>query len=236
MKVKQSNLIAIKKLSQHNSFFHGFSKENLKNSLGHLTTCHYRKNKIIFMENNLCDSVYYIVDGWIKICTHNMKGKELTLNIVRKGEIIGEISTLEKIPHSTDAITLTESTIIAIPLSNFLAFLRTDTVAIIRLAQLMSKRLREANQWLQLRDAESSLRVVGVLLFLAENMGEIHPKKTYIPHFSLRELASITGLTQETISRVLSKLKQSGLIFRGTDKEKMYIPNLNSLKELTNYN
>jgi CRP-like cAMP-binding protein len=79
MKVKQSTLSDVKKLSQYNSFFHGFSKETLKNSLGHIITYHYHGNKIIFMENDLCDRVYFIVDGWIKICTRNIKGEEIKL-------------------------------------------------------------------------------------------------------------------------------------------------------------
>ena len=234
MKVKQSTLNDVKKLSQYNSFFHGFSKETLKNSLGHIITYHYHENKIIFMENGLCDRVYFIVDGWIKICTRNIKGEEITFNIAGKGEIVGEISAVEEIPRSADVVTLTKTTVMAIPESNFLNLLQTDTLASIRLAQLMSKRLRQTNQLLQLRDAGSLFRVASTLFLLAENLGEKINKQLYVPNLPHSELASITGLRRETISRMLSKLEQNHLIFRGTDKEKIYIPNLNALKELIN--
>jgi CRP/FNR family cyclic AMP-dependent transcriptional regulator len=178
MKVKQSNLITIKNLSQYNSFFHGFSKESLNSSLGDITIYHYQRNETIFRENEQCNCVYCVIDGCVKFSTRNLKEKILTLNIVGKDEIMGEISFLEAMPHSADAITLTETTVMTISLSNFLAFLQTETLATIRLAQLLVKRLRQANRLLQLRNEGSYLRLVGTLLLLGENLGVTIEKKS----------------------------------------------------------
>ncbi len=232
MEEKRLSLSEIQKSTENIPFFYGLSKESLKNSISHIVTRHHPANQVILLENDWGGSVYFIVDGWVKIRTHNGDGKEVTLNIVGKGEVIGEMSALEEIPRSTDAITLTPATVISISASDFLALLKAEPIASIRLTQLMAKRLRQVNRRLRLREAESLSRVADTLLFLAEGQGKTTQQGTTIPNLPHRELASITGLARETVSRALTKLEQDGLISREADNDKICILNLNALENL----
>ena len=47
-------------------------------------------SQVILLENDWGSSVYFILDGWVKIRTYNLDGKEVTLNILGKGELFGE--------------------------------------------------------------------------------------------------------------------------------------------------
>jgi CRP/FNR family cyclic AMP-dependent transcriptional regulator len=231
---EQQSFGEIQKLVKMVPFFDEFSTKNLKNSISYITTLNYSANHPILLEHSWGSAVYFIVDGWVKIRVHNINGKEVTLNVVGRGEIIGEISALEEMPHFADAIALSPTTVIMIPASNFLSLLQTEILAGIRLARLMAKRFRQINQQLQLREVESPLRVAGILLFLAKNWGKIIGKRVCIPRLPRSELASIVGLTRETVSRALTKLEKDGLILRGDDKSKIYILNLNELEKLIN--
>jgi CRP-like cAMP-binding protein len=151
-------------------------------------------NRAILLENDWGGSVYFILDGWVKIRTHNMEGKEVTLNIVGKGEIVGEMAALEESPRSTDAITLTTATISSIPAQDFVNLLKSEPLAGIRLSQLMAKRLRQLNRRLRLREANSLSRVADTLLFLAEGQGQKSGQGTIIPNLPHRELSGISGL------------------------------------------
>ncbi|MFM7573923.1 MAG: Crp/Fnr family transcriptional regulator [Snowella sp.] len=99
-----------------------------------------------------------------------------------------------------------------------MALLQTEPLAGIRLTQLISKRLRQVNRRLRLREAESLARVADTLLFLVEGQGKTTQEGTKIPNLPHRELASITGLARETVSRALTKMEQDGLISRENDK------------------
>lgn len=207
----------IEELLETASFFAGLPEESLELVMSHAVVRSHPPNRVILLENDWGGSVYFILDGWVKIRTHNVDGKEVTLNIVGKGEVIGEMAALEEIPRSTDAITLTPTTVSSIPAQDFVNLLHNDAIAGVRLAQLMAKRLRQLNRRLRLREADSLSRVIDTLLFLAEGQGELTQHGMEIPNLPHRELSSISGLARETVTRSLTKLEKKGLIKRSDD-------------------
>jgi CRP-like cAMP-binding protein len=219
----------VQKLISTASLFVGLSPESLDQVTSHAVTRTHPANRVILLENDWGGSVYFIIDGWIKIRTHNVDGKEVTLNIVGKGEIVGEMAALEESPRSTDAITLTTTTISSIPSQDFVNLLKSEPLAGIRLSQLMAKRLRQLNRRLRLREADSLSRVADTLLFLAEGQGQKSSQGTTIPNLPHRELSSISGLARETVTRSLTKLEKKGLIQR--QQETLCIPDLVALEK-----
>lgn len=217
-------------LLETTAFFNDLPEESLKLVMSHAVTRTHPANRVILLENDWGGSVYFILEGWVKIRTHNFDGKEVTLNIVGKGEVIGEMAALEEVPRSTDAITLTPTTVSSIPSQDFVTLLNSDPIAGIRLAQLMAKRLRQLNRRLRLRESDSLSRVADTLLFLAEGQGERIETGIIIPNLPHRELSSISGLARETVTRSLTKLEKKGLIKREDDV--LCIFSLESLEQI----
>lgn len=210
--------------------FVGLPKESLIEVLNHAVTRTHPPGRVILLENDWGGSVYFILNGWVKIRTHNVDGKEVTLNIVGKGEIVGEMAALDEVPRSTDVITLTETTIGSIPAQQFVNLLNSEPLSGVRLAQLMAKRLRQLNRRLRLREADSLSRVADTLLFLAEGQGKKSADGINIPNLPHRELSSISGLARETVTRSLTKLEKKSLISRRGDV--LCIPDLMRLEQI----
>ncbi len=220
--------IDLDKLKIQNPFFQGLPEDSLHKMTSHFVTLSHPASQIILLENDWGGSVYFILEGWVKIRTYNFEGKEVTLNILGKGEIFGEMAALDKKPRSTDAITLTPTTIGRIPAENFVSLLNTEPIAGVRLSQLMAKRLRQVNRRLQLRDADSTSRVADAILFLVEGQGTRGEGGTEIPNLPHREISGLSGLARETVTRVLTRLEQKGLIQR--DANLLRIPDLLALE------
>jgi CRP-like cAMP-binding protein len=195
----------------------GLPRGEIASAFRHAVTRDYLANQIILLEDDWGGSVYFILKGWVKIRTHNTDGKEVTLNIVGPGEVVGEMAAIAEVPRSTDVIALTKTTATSIPAQDFVAFLHSQPLASIRLAQLMAKRLRHLNRRLRLRESDSLSRVADTLLFLAEGQGKVGNQGTEIPNFPHREISSISGLARETVTRSLAKLEKKGLIIREND-------------------
>ena len=209
-------------------FFAGLPEKSVEKATCQVVTRTHPANRVILLENDWGGSVYFIVEGWVKIRTYNVDGKEVTLNIVGKGEVFGEMAALEEMPRSTDVITLTPTKISSIPAQAFVELIHTEPLAGLRLAQLMAKRLRQVNRQLQLREADSTSRVADTILFLAEGQGKKSVQGTEIPNLPHRELSSLSGLARETVTRVLNKLEKKGLIKR--EQNLLCIPNLEALE------
>ncbi|MGB3403009.1 MAG: Crp/Fnr family transcriptional regulator [Microcoleaceae cyanobacterium] len=210
------------------SFFQGLPEDAAEKATAHIVGRNHPANQVILLENDWGSSVYFILNGWVKIRTYNLDGKEVTLNILGKGEIFGEMAALDEVPRSTDVITLAPTLIGNMPAQDFVELINTEPVAGIRLAQLMGRRLRQVNRRLRLRESDSTSRVADILLFLAEGQGKTTDTGTSIPNLPHRELSGLSGLARETVTRVLSKLEKKGLIQR--DRDILSIPDVNALE------
>ncbi|UBF27422.1 Crp/Fnr family transcriptional regulator [Kovacikia minuta CCNUW1] len=211
-------------------FFQGLPEAAVEKATAHVVMRSHPANQVILLENDWGSSVYFILNGWVKIRTYNLDGKEVTLNILGKGELFGEMAPLDEVPRSTDVITLAPTVIGNMPAQDFVTLLNTEPQSGIRLAQLMARRLRQVNRRLRLRESDSTSRVADILLFLADGQGKKSAKGTEIPNLPHRELSSLSGLARETVTRVLSKLEKKGLIER--DRDILTIPDTHALERL----
>ncbi|MBD2497808.1 Crp/Fnr family transcriptional regulator [Nostoc sp. FACHB-280] len=211
-------------------FFQGLPESVVEPALTHLVTRTHPANQVILLENDWGGSVYFIFEGWVKIRTYNLEGKEVTLNILGKGELFGEMAALDEVPRSTDVITLTATVIGSLPAQDFVKLLQIEPLAGVRLSKLMARRLRQVNRRLRLRESDSQSRVADTLLFLAEGQGKRAQTGTEIPNLPHRELSSLSGLARETVTRVLTRLEKKGLIQR--DQETICIPDVSALERL----
>jgi CRP/FNR family transcriptional regulator, cyclic AMP receptor protein len=211
-------------------FFEGLPDDVVDQVTSHVVLRSHPANQVILLENDWGSSVYFILNGWVKIRTYNLEGKEVTLNILGKGELFGEMAPLDEVPRSTDVITLVPTVIGNMPSQDFVKLLQGEAKAGVRLAKLMARRLRQVNRRLRLRESDSTSRVADVLLFLAEGQGKKGPQGTEIPNLPHRELSSLSGLARETVTRVLSKLEKKNLIVRNQDI--LLIPDPHALERM----
>ena len=211
-------------------FFQGLPQTAVEKSVAHLVTRTHVANQVILLENDWGSSVYFILKGWVKIRTYNADGREVTLNILGKGELFGEMAVLDEAPRSTDVITLTPTLMGNMPARDFVELIHSEPLVGVNLLKLMTRRLRQVNRRFQRRESDSISRVADLLLFMAEGQ-EIHnPTGTSIPKLAHHELSSISGLARETVSRVLIKLENKGLIVR--HQQTFCIPDLQALERL----
>jgi CRP/FNR family transcriptional regulator, cyclic AMP receptor protein len=212
-------------------FFAGLPSDAVDRAISHVVLRTHPANQVMLLENDWGNSVYFILTGWVKIRTYNLDGKEVTLNIVGKGELFGEMAALDEVPRSTDVITLTPTLVGNMPSQDFVQLLNTEPHAGIRLSKLMARRLRQVNRRLRLRESDSMSRVADVILFLADGQGvKVESGGVEVPNLPHRELSSLSGLARETVTRVLSKLEKKQLIVR--DRDLLRIPDLQALEKL----
>lgn len=192
----------------------GLPESTLATLSHRLAVGHHPPDKLLIIEEDWGTTVYFILQGWVKIRTHNREGREITLNILGPGEIFGEMAALASSSRSTDVVSVTPVTLGTLSSRDFMALVQQEPVVGLHLSQLMSKRLRQLNRRLRVRESDSVARVADVLLFLAEGQGRPSTQGVEIPNLPHRELGSLSGLTRETVTRVLRRLEQEGVIER----------------------
>lgn len=189
-----------------------------------------KDNEIIFLEGDYGDYVYYIESGRINIFLISGEGKEKTLRIFGKGEVFGEMSIFDNLPRSASARTMSKTKLLIIPGKVILEMVKKNSNLSLNIIKELSRRMRVAD--LQIKDLlfkSSKERVIRSLLSLSVEFGT-QTEKGILINFKLtqQDIANITGLARETVSRIMSSLENGLLVIVGG--KSILIPSLDKLR------
>ena len=109
---------------------------------------------VLFREGEVGDFAYQVVKGKIEVCKFN--GDEyLTLSILEKGALLGEMALIDKQPRSAMARAVGEATVKEIDKDALLGFLKNSPQTAFNMMQQLASYARNANEKLSV-DAFSS--------------------------------------------------------------------------------
>lgn len=174
----------------------------------------YDKNEIIFLEGEVGDAVYLILDGLIKVFRTVESGREKTLVLLGQWEFFGEMALLDKSLRSASIQAMKTSQLLVIDREKFNGLLLKFPQISLKIIVTLSNRLREANNQIKALTFKSvKERLHLVLLDLADKYGEIAKEGTVITKkITHQELANLVGTTRETITKLLNELIEEGII------------------------
>lgn len=81
-----------------------------------------RKKTILIMEGDIPHSIYFILQGSVRVFCENKYGKEITLQELGPSESFGKLASLHKHPSLASVITKSECKILIIHSSDFEKF------------------------------------------------------------------------------------------------------------------
>jgi CRP/FNR family transcriptional regulator, cyclic AMP receptor protein len=159
------------------------------------------------------ESVYLLQSGVMKTSVPSPRADQLTLRIYTTGEVLGELCLCERLRRE-EAIALEPSRVVEISLPDLLAELRRDPEAALDLVSSICERLAEAYRRVRSVSIDPVMRrLVEQLLKLTVEVGESSPAGIRLGgYITQEELARLVGASREATSRLLNRLRESGLI------------------------
>ncbi len=112
------------------------------------STLSFSQGERIFSQGDLGTEMFIIQEGEVEIIKH-IGAESHTLSRLEKGDFFGEMSLLEALPRTADALARTDVKVVAINGSRFDEMLRKNPEVAVRIIRKYSKRLREANSLLE---------------------------------------------------------------------------------------
>ena len=189
----------------------------------------YKKGEVIFNEGGLSNRLYCIFNGKVKITKLGTEGKDQLIRFSKTADILGYRALFNSEPYNATATAIEETTVCFLPKTNIMEALTSNTDLALRLVQLLSSNLRDAeNHIIEMGQRTATERLILALLLLHETFGFAEDGKTINVKLSRRELADMAGISGETAIRLLIKLKERKLI--ELEKKNILIPNLRKLQ------
>jgi len=173
----------------------------------------FRKNDVIFMEEDTGQYMYLVKEGRVKVTRLLPNGKEMILAFHEAGEYFGEMALIDggTTPATVTAVTPTSIYVMGLKEFNYLLDHPKTNRVILR---TLCDRCRDA--WAQIEvltfhNADARIRMAFYQLVRKKGIpadgGFMIPMK--LTH---KELSDIVGISRETATRVLSNLQVEGLV------------------------
>lgn len=199
-------------------------------AFSHLAT--FRSGTVVFRRGGLDTDLMILARGRVKLSVTSNDGREFLVNIVEQGHMFGEIAVLDGNPRSYDATTLAQSEILVVRRTDLIPFLGSRPKLCLTFLTALCARLRRSEL-----QVEASVflgggpRLARQLLHLARLHGRPDGDAVSIDiPISQRDLASLIGMSRETINKLLCKWRSAGIIwFKGksfTVLDSVYLENL----------
>lgn len=175
--------------------------------------------ELLFRQGDLPSHLFLLTDGRVKVWRALIGGGALTLALLARGAPLGTLGTVRATPHTATATTQTSAEVIAWPIQEVRAVMMNDRALMANLllivtnyAEQMIDRLEEVST------VSVEQRLARTLLRVAHN-----PFDDDIPIgeallLSRQDLADLTSTTLPTVSRIMSRWRERGLIDGGRSR------------------
>lgn len=175
----------------------------------------HTKGATIFSEGDLSDSLYVVKQGLVKLTSISERGTETILDLLKPGEIFGELLLTEKVRAFT-ATAIEDTVVTSVPQERFLELLLLIPTVGRNFIGILSRQLVRVKKGIAHSSHSWSYhRLARILLYLGEKYGEETPAGILIRlRLTHEDLANLIGATRETVTTQLNKFERMGLLSR----------------------
>jgi CRP-like cAMP-binding protein len=212
--------------------FAGLSKRELQTIAQITEQRRYDRYQVIIKAGDRGTALFLLTSGIVRVTVGGSLGKELILGVLYPQDFFGEMALLDGLPRSATVTALEESEVLVISQKDFLECIRKVPQVAAKMIVTLSLRLRQTDQKVgNLAFLKAPRRVARTLLDLAQGQGQRAPEGiTLNLRFTRQELAELAGVTRETLTRLLMKFQEQGILT--IERRKLFIPDPKKLEDL----
>lgn len=171
---------------------------------------HYQKGDMLFHEGMEGNGFYVIARGQIKVFKLSFEGREQILHILGFGDPLGEVPVFAGETFPANAQALSKASLYFFPRAKLLNLYENNPALAMNMLAILSRRLREFTvliENLSLKEIPQRLAT-----YLVHQQAQSPTSASIKLQVSKGVLSNILGASQETLSRVLARMTQEGLI------------------------
>src|SRR5512143_616181 len=174
----------------------------------------------LFHQGDPAEVIYVPVQGRLKLTQITPEGHEVILRYVGVGEMTGATAVFGETAYPASAETLEETRVLGWDNETIIRLIEQYPCLGLNILHLLSMRLQELQDRLREMSTERvEQRIARALSRLVSQLGRKTETGVLIDlALSRQDLANMTGTTLYTVSRVLSRWEEEGIIEAGREK------------------
>ncbi|MCA9598958.1 MAG: Crp/Fnr family transcriptional regulator [Myxococcales bacterium] len=188
--------------------------------------------EVLFTEGEVAREAFLLQEGRVRLIK-KVGAVERSLRVLRPGDLFGESALLQGANRNSTAVALSDGVALALDHATFQHVLTSNSAVGMRVLQQLVRRLRDAEDQIEIlmvRDSKSKVVVALTKLAqqtLAAGAADVGPVELAV---SPMELSTRVGLDVDSVKRTVQELRDAGYV-RIVD-ERIEIPDADALREL----
>jgi CRP-like cAMP-binding protein len=171
--------------------------------------------QVLFIKDEPGHQLYIVNRGVIRISSTSLEGKETILNLLRAGQMFGEVAVLDGRDRTTNATAHEASELLVLGRRDLMAFLDRNPEAMRRMLVAVCSRLRWISEALE--DAhflDLPRRLAKRILLLTQLFGHRHSAGgvRIAVQLSQQNLAELLVVTRESVNRQMRQWEADGIM------------------------
>lgn len=195
----------------------------------------YKKGQILFEPNDDFGGVYFVKSGYLRVYDVAKDGKESGIQLFKPLYYLSLISAKTGIKNRHYIETMTPVEAWFMPKADFEKVISSNTELYKDVCNALMEKFLDMTTYIsQLVSGDANTKVSGLIYSMAEEFGVSKGKEVTIKFKITHKLiATLTGLTRETVTLQMLKLEEEGLI--DNDKRQIVVMDMKVLKKALGY-
>jgi len=196
---------------RHATLFSCYSETELQEVSHFSHAVSLRAEEVLFRESEPCRAIYCVVDGLMKLSVEVPDHHAKTVELIESGQTFAEAAMFSGQGYPVTASAVDDSRLVAVDAYTLMRYLRQHPELTWQMLAVMSRRLHQLVGQIKtvaLHNAEQK-----VATYLLDHFDPDEPERS-VSHLPNRrsDLASVIGLTTETLCRVVASFRRRGWI------------------------
>jgi CRP/FNR family transcriptional regulator, cyclic AMP receptor protein len=172
----------------------------------------YRRGESVFTQGDVCEHVWYIQSGGVKLSVLSKTGREAVVAMLGPGDFFGEGCLAGQERRMGSATALTPSAVLRVDKELMAQLLHKQHAMSDRfIAHVLTRNIRIEEDLIDQLFNSSEKRLARTLLLLARYGKQAKPDRE-VPQISQETLAEMVGTTRSRVNFFLNKFRRLGFI------------------------
>ncbi len=183
--------------------------------------------QILFQHGDTANSLYFILEGDISVCLFANDGRQLGLNVVAAGNLLGEIAVLDNGPRSASAIAISKCHVASVASNDFRSAIKKDSQLSQNIINFLCAQIRRvSNRIIDVNALQLESSIARILIEAGQNATSVGKQKKIV-RIKQEEIGFIAGVSRVTINKYLNNWARKGIVT--ISRGKIVIENIETL-------
>jgi len=206
-------------------YFAGLDQAELESIKKHIFEKKAVRGEILVFEGDPAETLFFVVNGMVKVFKTSADGKEQILQIIRPGDSFNDVPVFTGDVSLASAEAMSDVLLYTVKKNDLAGIIRENLRVSLNVVRILSERVQQLVSLVEdLSFRHVTGRVAKVLLEYAGNGADEKPRLTQ------QEMAAMIGTAREMVGRSLKTLEEEGTI--RMERNRVIITDQETLREV----